>query len=160
MQQLSAGLVYCEIFCDYLWFCSLSFKFYSRPKDGYMFFLNNFRHLGCLTTASAFQELAPSTLNVDGWTCHIRWGLVLINYSVRFVEVFSFDLGSVKLRRAELLVLTRLLAMGMKKAFWIVHTRKGNGIEAHWTLTGTMIFHLDLGILLGICITIVNICPF
>ena len=57
--------------------------------------------------------------------------LVLINDSVTFVEVFSFDLGSVKLRRAELLVLTRLLAMGMKKAFWIVHTRKGNGIEAH-----------------------------
>ena len=51
--------------------------------------------------------------------------------SVTFVEVFSFDLGSVKLRRAELLVLTRLPAMGMKKVFWIVHTRKGNGIEAH-----------------------------
>ena len=56
---------------------------------------------------------------------------VFINDSVIFVVVFSFDLGSVELRRAERLLSTMLPAMAMRKVFWIVHTRKGNGIEAH-----------------------------
>ena len=57
--------------------------------------------------------------------------LVLINDSVTFVEVFSFDLGSVKLRRAERLLSTMLPAMAMRKVFWIVHTHKGKRVEIH-----------------------------